>query len=143
MKIDENQSVLSLEDEIPYLSMEADEFLIMPQQFVLATTEEYIEIPDDLTASIQGRSSIGRAGLFIQNAGWVESGFKGNITLELYNANRSTPILLKAGRRVCQIIIETMDMPVDNPYDGKYQNQRKTWGSLINLDSELEGDISE
>ena len=33
------------------------------------------------------RQSLGRMGLFIQNAGWVDPGFKGEITLELYNAN--------------------------------------------------------
>ncbi|WP_306298989.1 hypothetical protein [Bacillus sp. OV166] len=56
-----------------------------------------------MTAFVEGRSSIGRLGLFIQNAGWVDPGFEGHITLELYNANR-VPIELRAGRRIYIII---------------------------------------
>ena len=41
----------------------------LPGQFVLATTIEYISLPNDLTAFVEGRSSMGRMGLFIQNAG--------------------------------------------------------------------------
>ena len=94
---DTPSSVITLENEIKYKTITTDTFLIMPGQFVLATTMEYFELPDNLTAFVEGRSSLGRMGLFIQNAGWVDPGFKGEITLELYNANRCA-IELKAGR---------------------------------------------
>lgn len=42
-------------------------------------------------------------GLFIQNAGWVDPGFEGKITLELFNANRCA-IRLDVGRRVGQLV---------------------------------------
>lgn len=64
---------------------------------------EYLRLPDTLTAFVEGRSSLGRLGLFIQNAGWVDPGFEGEITLELYNANRCA-IALRAGRRVGQLV---------------------------------------
>ena len=64
---------------------------------------EYLRLPDTLTAFVEGRSSPGRLGLFIQNAGWVDPGFEGEITLELYNANRCA-IALRAGRRVGQLV---------------------------------------
>ena len=76
---------------------------IPAHSFLLATTMEYIKLPNGLTAFVEGRSSVGRMGLFIQNAGWVDAGFEGRITLELYNAN-SLPIRLDAGRRVCQLV---------------------------------------
>ena len=70
---DTPSGVITLENEIKYKTITTDTFLIMPGQFVLATTMEYIELPDNLTAFVEGRSSLGRMGLFIQNAGWVES----------------------------------------------------------------------
>lgn len=75
-------------NEIRYKTITCDTYILLPNQFVLATTLEFFDLPDDLTAFVEGRSSLGRMGLFIQNAGWVDPGFKGEITLELYNANR-------------------------------------------------------
>ena len=54
----------------------------------VATTMEYFKLPINITAFVEGRSSLGRMGLFIQNAGWADSGFEGEITLELSNSNR-------------------------------------------------------
>jgi len=85
---------------------------------------------------VEGRSSIGRMGLFIQNAGWVDPGFEGMITLELYNAN-SLPIKLQAGRRIGQFVICEMTTPADEPYNGKYQGQNKTIGSRVFKDVEV------
>lgn len=69
--------IISLDAEIPYKTIRAERYLLLPGQFVLATTMEYISLPDDLTAFVEGRSSLGRMGLFIQNAGWVDPGFRG------------------------------------------------------------------
>ena len=88
-----------------------------------------------LTPLVEGRSSFGRIGLFIQNAEWVNSGFKGEITLELYNANRCA-IELKAGRRIGQLVFAKMDQPAWNPYNGKYQEQKGATGSKVFLDFE-------
>ena len=111
-------------------------YILLPNQFVLATTMEYFDLPDDLTAFVEGRSSLGRMGLFIQNAGWVDPGFKGEITLELYNANRCA-IELKAGRRVGQLVFAKMDQTALNPYNGKYQGQRGATGSRVFMDKEI------
>ena len=120
--IDENSTpLISLENPTTYKEMYQDTIIIPPQGLVLATTMEYIDLPNDMTAFVEGRSSIGRLGLFIQNAGWVDPGFKGQITLELYNANR-VPIELKAGRRVCQLVLALLDQE-GTVYSGKYSCQ--------------------
>ena len=93
------------------------------------------ELPDNLTAFVEGRSSLGRMGLFIQNAGWVDPGFKGEITLELYNANKCA-IEVKAGRRVGQLVFAEMDDTALNPYNGKYQGQTGATGSRVYKDKE-------
>jgi len=106
--------------------------LVKPGEFLLASTVEKITLPNGLCGRVEGRSSIGRLGLFIQNAGWIDSGFSGQITLELFNASR-TPIELKPGMRICQAIFERAHRS-KNLYDGKYQNQKGTTGSKIEQD---------
>ena len=112
------------------------EVVIHPHEFLLATTIETINLPNNLTAFVEGRSSIGRMGLFIQNAGWVDPGFCGKITLELFNAS-DVPILMKEGTRIGQLVFCSMTMPCRFPYKGKYQYQSDTTGSRINLDAEI------
>lgn len=133
---DTSTGIINLENEIKYKTITSDSYILLPNQFVLATTMEYFDLPDDLTAFVEGRSSLGRMGLFIQNAGWVDPGFKGEITLELYNANRCA-IELKAGRRVGQLVFAKMDDTAINPYNGKYQGQRGATGSKVFMDKEI------
>ena len=80
--------IIRLNEGRNYKTIVSNSYLLLPGQFVLATTVEYITLPNNLTAFVEGRSSLGRLGLFIQNAGWVDPGFEGEITLELFNANR-------------------------------------------------------
>lgn len=129
--------IVSLDKEITYKTLQTDTYILLPGQFVLATTMEYFTLPDNLTAFVEGRSSLGRIGLFIQNAGWVDPGFEGEITLELFNANRCA-IELRAGRRVGQLVFAQMDDTALHPYNGKYQAQKGATGSRVFLDSEVQ-----
>ena len=134
LMIDETQTeTLTLDSAPIYKEIEGNSIVIQPHTFLLATTMEYIKLPHHITAFVEGRSSIGRMGLFIQNAGWVDAGFEGRITLELYNAN-SFPIKLDSGRRICQLVFCKMDRPASRPYQGKYQGQSKSVGSRIYQD---------
>jgi dCTP deaminase len=132
---DRNMHMIDLNSEILYREIEGNTITIPPHSFLLATTMERVKLPADLTAFVEGRSSIGRMGLFIQNAGWVDPGFEGQITLELYNAN-SLPIRLEAGRRICQLVFCKMDQEALAPYKGKYQGQTRTTGSRVFADRE-------
>ena len=132
---DSTSGIIRLDSEIRYKTMRTDTYLLLPGQFVLATTMEHIALPDNITAFVEGRSSLGRMGLFIQNAGWVDPGFNGEITLELYNANRCA-IELRAGRRVGQLVLAMMENKARHPYMGKYQGQRGATGSRVYLDED-------
>lgn len=136
---DSSEGIINLEREVRYKTIKSDTYLLLPGQFVLASTMEYIALPDNLTAFVEGRSSLGRLGLFVQNAGWVDPGFKGEITLELFNANRCA-IELKAGRRVGQLVFALMDKPSLYPYQGKYQGQRGATGSKVFMDEDAGDD---
>ena len=125
------EGVADFKDKLQYkdLALDKDGYVIIaPKQFVLATTLEYIKLPDNIAAFVEGRSSIGRMGLFIQNAGWVDPGFEGEITLELFNG-ADFPIKIRPGHRVGQLVFAKMDKKAKNPYRGKYQGQIGATGS--------------
>jgi len=111
-------------------------FIIKPKQFVLATTLEYIKLPNNITAFVEGRSSLGRLGLFIENAGWVDAGFEGNITLEFFNAN-SRPLKIYPNMRICQLVLAKMESEAEFPYRGKYFKQKGVTASKIYMDKDL------
>lgn len=136
LKVDENDfDIIRMDQPITYTEIEREEIVIPPLTFMLATTMEYVRLPNDLTAFVEGRSSVGRVGLFVQNAGWVDPGFEGELTLELFNANRQ-PIRLQAGRRICQLVFARMDRAAAVPYRGKYMGQRRPVGSRLHQDSD-------
>ncbi|MFW5895404.1 MAG: dCTP deaminase [archaeon] len=134
---DTNQSKITMDKEVEYHEIIDDRIIIQPNSFVLATTHEKIYLPPYLAGRVEGRSSVGRMGVFIQNAGWIDPGFKGKITLELFNAN-NLPVELKALRRICQLVISEVNFVVKNPYSGKYNGQDKATASKIYLDKEVE-----
>ena len=104
-------------------------FVIHPGEFVLGRTQEWVELPDDVVARIEGKSSLGRLGLLIHStAGFVDPGFDGHITLELSNV-ANLPITIYPRMKIGQISFLRMTTPADRPYGSagtgsKYQGQR-------------------
>lgn len=94
-------------------------YVIQPGEFVLASILEWVELADDLSARIDGRSSLGRLGLVIHStAGHIDAGFKGSITMEMTNIGK-LPILLYPKMRVCQLVFEQLTSPAERPYSKK------------------------
>ncbi len=123
----------NLSNKLEMVKVDDSGFVIQPKHFILATTVEYVKLADNLTAFVEGRSSLGRLGLFIENAGWVDAGFEGNITLEFYNAN-TRPIKIYPNMRICQLVFAEMKGKAEKPYRGKYQGQRGATASKIYMD---------
>ncbi len=122
--------------------IEGDEaFILHPGEFVLGQTLEWVELPDDLVARLEGKSSLGRLGLLIHStAGYVDPGWKGTLTLELSNV-ANLPIALYQGMRIGQISFFRMSSPVERPYGSselgsKYQGQREPTESAFHRDFE-------
>ena len=93
-----------------------DTFVIHPNEFVLGRTEEWVELPDDIVARIEGKSSLGRLGLIVHaTAGFVDPGFRGTLTLEITNFN-SVPIVLRTGLPIAQLSLMALDAPAERPY---------------------------
>jgi|SRR6478735_5485785 len=102
-------------------------FELFPGAFALATTEEKIGLDPGLCARVEGRSSIGRFGLMVHaTAGFIDPGFAGKITLEMYNLSPHV-IRLYPGQSICQIAVSAMSSPAERPYGAargsKYQGQ--------------------
>ena len=130
------KETVNLGDHVEYERFEIDEnncFLIPPGGFALATTREHVNLPHNIAAFVQGRSSIGRIGLTTQNAGFVDPGFHGHITLELVNESPNT-INLYPGYPVAQLVFFEC-YPVEKPYKGKYNDQVEATGSRMYLDN--------
>ena len=135
---------IDLRADIPDLAEPVDipedkPFVLHPGEFVLVSTVERIEIPDDLVAQVKGKSSLGRIGLLVAStAGYVDPGWQGHVTLELTNASR-LPVMLYAGMRICQICFMRLTTPADRPYGSpelgsRYQGQADATPSRAHFD---------
>ncbi len=121
-----------------------DEFILHPGDFVLGTTMERVEIPDDLIAHVEGRSSLGRLAVVVHaTAGIVDPGYRGQITLELSNLG-AAPVALKPGMRISQLTFTELKTPAERPYGAergsKYQGQTGPQASRIQGDDEFATD---
>jgi len=104
-----------------------DTFVVQPGDFVLASTKEWVEIPNDLIGYVNGRSTLGRMGLVIHaTAGLLDPGWEGNVTLEISNLG-NIPVELTPDMRIGQLTFTELLSECDRPYGSergsKYQNQ--------------------
>lgn len=120
-------------DDVAF-EVRGDSFVLRPGAFVLATTIETVTLGSSLLARVEGRSSLGRLGLAVHiTAGFIDPGFSGKITLELYNHNPNSIRLCK-GMRICQIVFGRLESSCLRPYAGKYQNQSRVEPSRLYAD---------
>jgi len=91
-------------------------FILHPGEFVLGSTFEFVTLPDDIAARLEGKSSLGRLGLLTHStAGFVDPGFQGHVTLELSNV-ATLPIKLWPGMKIGQLCFFQLSSASENPY---------------------------
>ena len=126
--------------------LEGSPFILHPGEFILGSTLEHIELPDDLVARLEGKSSLGRIGLVIHStAGFVDPGWKGHLTLELSNLAR-LPVTLYYGMKIGQISFLRLTTAADRLYGSKslgskYQGQTGPTPSRYHWDFRRPGEI--
>ena len=114
-------------------------FILHPGEFVLGSTLENIEVPNDLVARLEGKSSLGRVGLLIHStAGYVDPGWKGHLTLELSNVS-NLPVTLYYLMKIGQLSYLRLSTPAENLYGSKglgskYQGQTEPTASRMYQD---------
>jgi dCTP deaminase len=107
--------------------------VLEPGKLYLGRTLEYTET-DKYVPMLEGRSSIGRLGLFIHvTAGFGDVGFKGYWTLEIFCVQ---PIRIYSGVELCQIYYHSVEGDYDKYTSGKYQNNEGVQPSLLYKDFE-------
>lgn len=123
---------VGIKDQLSMLEYKnRQQFVIEPLDFALATTVEFLDIPNYLAAKLEGKSSLGRIGLFIHiTAGFIDPGFRGTLTIEMFNAS-PVPRMLHKGDRIAQVAFYRLEKPALIPYgdprrNSHYQNQTTT-----------------
>lgn len=125
------------------VALEADPatggFVLHPGEFTLSSTLEFVALPRDIAARIEGRSSWGRLGLQVHStAGFIDPGFQGTITFELSNVGQ-LPIPLFPGLRIGQLAFFGLDAAAMSLYgdERKYHQQIGTQPSRFYDDPEV------
>jgi dCTP deaminase len=107
----------------PVIVEAGEPFILQPREFVLAITEEKLELDNDVLGRLEGRSSLGRIGIIVHGtAGLFDPGWSGKATLELSNLSRM-PVALYPGMRICSFTFEQLSSPVSVPYRAKPNNK--------------------
>ena len=99
---------------------------LKPGSCTLVHTLEWVELPADLAATIRTRSSYGRKGILV-TAGFVDPGFRGQLTLGLVNMGQET-VRLKMNDRVVQLILHQV-LGAYETYEGRYQDSKGVVGA--------------
>ncbi len=113
-------------------------FIIHPGEFILGQAKERIELPDDIAAYVDGRSSLGRIGIVVHvTSGFVDPGFRGRLVLEMTNVGKM-PVALHTNMRICKLVFFKLSSAAERPYymrsDAKYLKQDSVLGSKIHKD---------
>jgi len=109
--------------------------VLSPGKFMLASTIERFVMPIDVLASVADKFSWARRGLAVQNT-IIEPGWSGWLTLELTNHGEQD-IRIERGMPIAQIIFHELDRPTEQPYSGKYQDQKRGPVAAIHDKTEL------
>ncbi len=111
-----------------------DGIVLQPGKLYLGRTKEYTSTRN-VVPMLEGRSSIGRLGLFIHiTAGFGDVGFSGYWTLEMFCIR---PIRVYPGIEICQIFYHTIDGDFIPYKSNKYQNNQGIQPSLLYKDFEV------
>ena len=118
----EVMNIVRMHGKIDNLSND-NNFVMKPNQFVIAKTLESVTLPLHIAARIEGKSSHARIGLSVHvTAPTVHAGFKGNLYLEMYNIG-PFDIVLQSGMEIAQLILEHVGLPAQQGYHGQFHSQ--------------------
>lgn len=128
-----NETVLDMKKEhsCTKIIIPQEGLILQPGKLYLGRTLEYTKTLD-LVPMLEGRSSIGRLGLFIHiTAGFGDVGFVGFWTLEMFCVQ---PIRVYPGVEICQIFYHTIEGTFDSYQSNKYQNNQGIQPSMMYKD---------
>ncbi len=96
---------------------------VEPRSFVLSYTAERVELPPDLAAWLEGRSTLARFGLAIHmTAPIVHPTFGGHLMLEI-SVFGNWPCTLKPGLSIAQLVLARVGEPTSETLRSRWQGQ--------------------
>ncbi len=115
-------SLIDIKQPLPQNFMDAvtlknkEPLILHPGNFVLASTQEYLKLGNDIAMKVEGKSSLARIGLLVHTAGFVDPGFEGTLTLEISNQS-NVAVTLYPDMFICQVAVYQLSSPAETPYD--------------------------
>lgn len=98
------------------LDLRREGYKLFPGKFLLGHTKQTISIPSHLVGQLNGKSSLGRRGLMVHStAGYIDPGFRGQVTLELANIGHEI-ILFEDSMKIAQLVLIQLTTVADRPY---------------------------
>ncbi len=95
---------------------------IPPGEHRLVATLERVELGHDIAGTLHIRSSLARAGI-IASLALVDPGFRGQLTISLFNAG-TEPFRMSKGDRFLQMVLHQLSSKSTRSYRGKYQDSQ-------------------
>ena len=134
-----NKSYVDLHDPveyvtIPYKGGTFDGVVIGAGEFMLGVTNEIVHLPADIGAMLIPRSSFGRLGLSLDFGNWIDPGYCGTLSIQIFNASPN-PIRLVAGMRAVQLVFIKLTDACEHPYNSKYQHSFQNVESMLHTDA--------
>ena len=112
----EGKGIRRVEKEFFY-----DTYFLQPGEFALGKSFEYIALPNNVVAMLNGKSSLGRRGLIVHaTANIIDPGWRGHIVFEFVNLG-TMPIELFPLMCVAKLVF--FRIPPATGYTGKYAGQ--------------------
>lgn len=110
-------------------------YVMKPGEFVLGCAEEFLNVPPEMEAVFQLKSSRGREGFEHVLSGYIDPGFSGKLTLELVNVNRYHDLLLLPGMLIGQVRFMLLDQRPRKDYSqtGHYHNDSNVQFSKVDV----------
>lgn len=115
---------VEFESGVESVTLDREVYYSRAFDFVLASTMEHFNMPDDVVGIVHDKSSWARQGLTVQNT-VIEPGWRGYLTLELAYHGNNKHLVIKRGDPIAQVIFHQLDRPTNQPYVGKYQDQER------------------
>ena len=115
------------------INLNDGDYTLKPNEFILGSTFECIHIPNNISAFVDGKSSLGRLGISVHiTAGFIDAGFEGNVTLEIKN-NSDNQFKLSKNMLIGQIIFFELKDECMRPYgsDGLNNHYQNSEGTIL------------
>jgi len=127
-------------NDVEELTIPEEGYVLLPGEVYLYAVNERIGVKGNIRAKVEGKSSLGRLGLFIHvTAGFIDPGFEGSLVLELV---ATRPVIVYPNMKICQIEFARVEGEVEESYDqkagSKYHNQTGVQESLMHKNFEHE-----